>query len=168
MRVKRLFEVAAEEADRLNDSYISTEHLFLAVVADRTGASARILNQFGIEHEKVNNAIWHIRNAQGSPSDSAEDSTADRQRATPADTTSSELHTVHTQIASLEKQTGSLREDVNRLVGSLREDVDRLDGVPAGMIMLKQQIAGLREHMQSLEQKVDELLNLVRGEKPDA
>ncbi|PZS01950.1 MAG: Clp protease, partial [Candidatus Chloroheliales bacterium] len=72
MRVKRLFEVAAEEADHLGDTYISTEHLFLAVAAERTGVSARLFQEFGIDQDKINNAIQQIRGGQHATDPQAE------------------------------------------------------------------------------------------------
>ncbi len=72
MRVKRLFEVAAEEADRLSDTFISTEHLLLAVAAERTGSSARLLQEFGIDQDKIYAAIQQIRGGQHATDPQAE------------------------------------------------------------------------------------------------
>ena len=40
-RVKRIIDLANEEANRLKDDYISTEHIFLAVLSERNTAVAR-------------------------------------------------------------------------------------------------------------------------------
>src|SRR5438105_7631864 len=43
LRANRVLQGAAEEADRLNDDFISTEHLLLAIANERGGATARLL-----------------------------------------------------------------------------------------------------------------------------
>ena len=42
-RVKRIIDLANEEANRLKDEYISTEHIFLAILTERNTPAARIL-----------------------------------------------------------------------------------------------------------------------------
>ena len=53
VRANRVLQGAAEEADRLNDEYISSEHLFLAVVNEPGGTSGRLLSEAGITSDKV-------------------------------------------------------------------------------------------------------------------
>src|SRR3972149_5936695 len=50
-RVKRVVDMANEEANRLNDEYISTEHLFLAILSERNTAISRLLAEEGITKE---------------------------------------------------------------------------------------------------------------------
>jgi len=64
MRAKRLLEVAAEEASRLSDDFISTEHLFLAIAAERGGAASRILAEASIDQEKIYKALRDVRGNQ--------------------------------------------------------------------------------------------------------
>ena len=52
-RVKAIIDQANKEATQLGDEYISTEHLFLAIVAVRDGASARILNEAGVTRDRI-------------------------------------------------------------------------------------------------------------------
>ncbi len=52
-RVKRVVDVAQEEANRLKDEYISTEHLFLAILTETRTAIARMLKEAGITKERV-------------------------------------------------------------------------------------------------------------------
>ncbi len=63
-RVKRVVDVANEEANRLKDEYISTEHLFLAILSERRTAVARILAEAGISKERVLDVIKEIRGGQ--------------------------------------------------------------------------------------------------------
>ena len=44
-RVKKIVDVANEEANRLKDDYVSTEHLLLALSMDRDGAAGRLLER---------------------------------------------------------------------------------------------------------------------------
>jgi ATP-dependent Clp protease ATP-binding subunit ClpC len=63
-RVKRVVDIANEEANRLKDDYISTEHLFLAILSERRTAVARILAEAGITKERVVDVITEIRGGQ--------------------------------------------------------------------------------------------------------
>jgi ATP-dependent Clp protease ATP-binding subunit ClpC len=63
-RVKRVIDTANEEANRLRDDYISTEHMFLAILAERSTAVAKILGDNGITRERVNEAIKDLRGGQ--------------------------------------------------------------------------------------------------------
>jgi ATP-dependent Clp protease ATP-binding subunit ClpC len=63
-RVKRIIDLANEEANRLKDEYISTEHLFLAILSERNTAVARILADAAITKERVYEVIKEIRGGQ--------------------------------------------------------------------------------------------------------
>ncbi len=63
-RVKRIIDLANEEANRLRDEYISTEHIFLAILTERNTPAARVLESAGITRERVNEAIQQIRGGQ--------------------------------------------------------------------------------------------------------
>ena len=47
-RVKRVLDLANDEANRLKDDFISTEHLFLAIASERNTPAARILFESGV------------------------------------------------------------------------------------------------------------------------
>jgi ATP-dependent Clp protease ATP-binding subunit ClpC len=63
-RVKRIVDQANEEANRLKDEYISTEHLFLAILGERNTPSARLLEDLGITRQRVLDAIDELRGGQ--------------------------------------------------------------------------------------------------------
>ncbi|MDY6872945.1 MAG: AAA family ATPase [Chloroflexota bacterium] len=63
-RVKRIVDQANEEANRLKDEYISTEHLFLAILGERNTPSARLLEDLGITRLRVLDAIDELRGGQ--------------------------------------------------------------------------------------------------------
>ncbi len=63
-RVKRIIDLANEEANRLKDEYISTEHIFLAILSERNTAVARILAEAGITKERVYDTVKDIRGGQ--------------------------------------------------------------------------------------------------------
>jgi ATP-dependent Clp protease ATP-binding subunit ClpC len=63
-RLKFVFDRAIEEANRLRDEYVSTEHLLIAIVAEREGVSARLFRSLGVDAEKVYKALAEIRGTQ--------------------------------------------------------------------------------------------------------
>lgn len=63
-RVKRIIDLANEEANRLKDEYISTEHIFLAILNERSTPAARLLEGAGINRDRVYEAIQQIRGGQ--------------------------------------------------------------------------------------------------------
>lgn len=63
-RVKRIIDLANEEANRLKDEYISTEHIFLAILNERSTPSARLLEGAGVTRERVYEAVQQIRGGQ--------------------------------------------------------------------------------------------------------
>jgi ATP-dependent Clp protease ATP-binding subunit ClpC len=63
-RVKRIIDLANEEANRLKDEYISTEHIFLAILTERNTPAARILETTGITRERVYEAVQQLRGGQ--------------------------------------------------------------------------------------------------------
>jgi ATP-dependent Clp protease ATP-binding subunit ClpC len=63
-RVKRIIDLANEEANRLRDEYISTEHIFLAILTERNTPAARILESAGLTRDRVYEAIQELRGGQ--------------------------------------------------------------------------------------------------------
>ena len=60
-RIKRVFDLAKEEAQRLQDSYIGVEHLLLGLLNEGDGGAARLLKQQNVDEEKVYKALQTIR-----------------------------------------------------------------------------------------------------------
>ena len=63
-RVKRIIDLANEEANRLKDEYISTDHLFLAILSERNTPASRLLEGVGLTRERVYDAILQLRGGQ--------------------------------------------------------------------------------------------------------
>lgn len=63
-RVKRIIDLANEEASKLKDEYISTEHLFLAILSEKNTPAARLLETTGLTRERVSEAVLQLRGGQ--------------------------------------------------------------------------------------------------------
>ena len=63
-RVKRIIDLANEEANNLHDEYISTEHIFLAILKERSTAVAKILADYNITRDRVYYSIKDVRGGQ--------------------------------------------------------------------------------------------------------
>jgi ATP-dependent Clp protease ATP-binding subunit ClpC len=63
-RVKRIIDLANEEANRLKDEYISTEHIFLAILSERNTPAARLLESAGLTRDRVLEAVKQMRGGQ--------------------------------------------------------------------------------------------------------
>ena len=60
-RIVRILEAANAEAERFKDEYVGVEHLLIAISDEREGDSARILREFGIDKERIYQALAQIR-----------------------------------------------------------------------------------------------------------
>jgi ATP-dependent Clp protease ATP-binding subunit ClpC len=63
-RAKKVLELAADEARRLNHDSIGTEHLLLGVVREGEGIAAGILQSLGVGWEKVRTETIRVLNQQ--------------------------------------------------------------------------------------------------------
>ena len=63
-RIRTILDLADGEANRLKDEFISTEHIFLAILSERNTPTARIIKEFGITRERVLDAIKGLRGGQ--------------------------------------------------------------------------------------------------------
>lgn len=60
-QAKRIIELADEEADKLKDEYVSTWHMFLAILSERNTIVTSIISDFGITRSQVYDAIMNRR-----------------------------------------------------------------------------------------------------------
>ncbi len=63
-RAKKVFDLAKDEARRLNDDFIGTEHLFIAIAELNDNGVAEILSDFSITKEKIYQSLQKIRGGQ--------------------------------------------------------------------------------------------------------
>lgn len=62
-RLKRVFDAASEEAERLRDEYVSTEHLLIGV-ASESGPASRVLASAGATRDAIYQAMAEVRGSQ--------------------------------------------------------------------------------------------------------
>jgi len=60
-RIASLMQSAAREADQFKDNFISVEHLLIALAGESSGETANILKEFGIDKEKIYQAVKDVR-----------------------------------------------------------------------------------------------------------
>jgi ATP-dependent Clp protease ATP-binding subunit ClpB len=63
-RLEGVVTRASEEAQRLRDEYISTEHLLIAIAQEKGGAAARLLGAGGVTPEAIYKALVEVRGSQ--------------------------------------------------------------------------------------------------------
>jgi ATP-dependent Clp protease ATP-binding subunit ClpC len=78
---KRLLELAVEEARRMGQHYISTEHLLLGLARQNEGLAIDVLRKFGISPEQIRRQTRRM--LKESPVSSTESSTTNQPRRTP-------------------------------------------------------------------------------------
>jgi len=71
-RLKRVIDQSNEEASKLKDDYISTEHLFLAIASERNTPAAKILAEVGVGRDRILDAVKEVRGGQTVSSPQAE------------------------------------------------------------------------------------------------
>jgi ATP-dependent Clp protease ATP-binding subunit ClpB len=64
-RLRNVFTAAEQEAERLKDEFVSTEHLFIAIAAEGgRSAASRLLQQRGITRDTILQAMQSVRGSQ--------------------------------------------------------------------------------------------------------
>ncbi len=71
-RTTRMLQRAQKEAERLQDKFVGTEHLLLAIAGEREGLSARILAAYGVDAERMYQVVMEIRGSQRADDPGAE------------------------------------------------------------------------------------------------
>jgi uncharacterized damage-inducible protein DinB len=59
-RARKVLQLAQEEAQRFNHNFIGTEHFLLGLVREGDGVAGRVLNNMGVELQKVRSAVEFI------------------------------------------------------------------------------------------------------------
>ncbi len=62
--MRKIMNDAQKEADKLKDEYISTEHLFLALLKEGSSEASRILGDNGVSEDAVLQALMAVRGTQ--------------------------------------------------------------------------------------------------------
>src|SRR4030042_1941857 len=62
--LRQILDAARKEAEQLKDEYVSTEHLFLAMLKDGKNEASRILRANGVDEDAVLTALAAVRASQ--------------------------------------------------------------------------------------------------------
>ena len=62
--LRQILDAARKEAEQLKDEYVSTEHLFLAMLKDGKNEASRILRANGVDEDAVLKALAAVRGSQ--------------------------------------------------------------------------------------------------------
>jgi ATP-dependent Clp protease ATP-binding subunit ClpB len=60
-RLSQVFTASQKEAERMQDDYVSTEHLLLAIADEKDGAAGRVLRQHGVTREDLSKVVTQMR-----------------------------------------------------------------------------------------------------------
>ncbi len=63
-RLNQVLNHSLKEAKQLKDEFVSTEHVFLAMLDDREGIPAGLLKKYGLSKEKIHASLANIRGGQ--------------------------------------------------------------------------------------------------------
>jgi len=72
-RLNQIFLNAEKEADKFKDEYVSVEHMYLALLAEKGTPSAKLFAKYGITKEKFLDALSKVRGNQRVTSQNPED-----------------------------------------------------------------------------------------------
>ncbi|MDQ3633336.1 MAG: ATP-dependent chaperone ClpB [Acidobacteriota bacterium] len=72
-RINKIFDEAQKEAEKMEDEYISTEHLLLTIADEKDGDAGRILRSNGVKVDEVRKAIEEMRGGSKITDQNAED-----------------------------------------------------------------------------------------------
>src|SRR5688572_33227666 len=60
-RLSQIFTASQQQADKMQDEFISTEHLLLAVTDEKDGEAGKLLRQQGVKEEDLLKVIVQMR-----------------------------------------------------------------------------------------------------------
>ena len=64
-RAKQILEIAANEAKEMKSRDVGTSHLLLALLRDKDGVAARILDTYGVDHKTAKEEVIAVLQGQG-------------------------------------------------------------------------------------------------------
>jgi ATP-dependent Clp protease ATP-binding subunit ClpA len=64
-RVKKVIQISFEEARRMGDAYVGTEHLLLGLLIEGEGVAAHVLEDLGVDIDAARAQIASVRHASG-------------------------------------------------------------------------------------------------------
>ncbi len=64
-RARRVLSLAHEEAERLNQERVGTEHLLLALIQEDGGVASRVLHDLGLEEDRIKEIIERLTDKSG-------------------------------------------------------------------------------------------------------
>ena len=67
-RAKQILEIAANEAKEMKSRDVGTSHLLLALLRDKDGVAARILDTYGVDHKTAKEEVIAVLQGQGKTS----------------------------------------------------------------------------------------------------
>jgi len=59
-RAKKVLELASQEASRLGQNYIGTEHILLGLIKEGSGVATRILTEMGLDMENIYTQVMKV------------------------------------------------------------------------------------------------------------
>ncbi len=59
--VRKVIDIALEEAERIDNSYVGTEHLLLGLTAQDKGIAGRVLQDLGVNLDKVRGELDRLQ-----------------------------------------------------------------------------------------------------------
>jgi ATP-dependent Clp protease ATP-binding subunit ClpC len=66
-RARRVLSLAHQEAERMRQNYIGTEHLLLGLIREDGGVAGRVLRELGLESERVQEIVERLTGTGSSP-----------------------------------------------------------------------------------------------------
>src|SRR5436853_577870 len=63
-RTLKVLDAAEEEAGKMKDEYVSTEHILLALASEKRGAAAEVLKSVGATRDRIAQALTAMRGSQ--------------------------------------------------------------------------------------------------------
>src|SRR3972149_3994459 len=64
-RARRVLSLAHQEAERMRQNYIGTEHLLLGLIREEGGVAGRVLRELGLESDRVQEIIARLAGTGG-------------------------------------------------------------------------------------------------------